>query len=69
MRKWHNEKFQNVYSSPNISGIINKDEMGKTYSTNGRNERCIQNQKIPIRDQWANLDIKRQIIFKCTLEK
>jgi len=54
MRKWHNEKFQNVYCSPNISGIINKDEMGKTYSTTGRNERCIQNQKIPIRDQWAN---------------
>jgi hypothetical protein len=65
----HNKKLQNVYCSPNISGIINKDEMGKTYSTNGRNERCIQNQKTPIRDQLANLGIKIQIIFKCTLEK
>ena len=43
-RKLHNEELNDLYSSPNIVGVIQikKKEMGGACSTYGRWERCVQ---------------------------
>jgi hypothetical protein len=40
-RKLHNEEHHNLYFSPSIIRIVQEDEMGRTCSTNGREEECI----------------------------
>jgi hypothetical protein len=39
-RKLHNEELHNVYSSPNISKVINKT--GDSRNAYGANEKCVQ---------------------------
>jgi hypothetical protein len=37
-------KIQNVFNFPKTNlGLIKKDEMGRAYGRNKRNEKCIQN--------------------------
>jgi hypothetical protein len=39
-RRLHNEELHNLYASPNIRVI--KSRMGRTRSTHGRDDKCIQ---------------------------
>jgi hypothetical protein len=41
-RKLHKEKLYDLYSSNNLIQMIKKNEMGGTFGTYGRQERCIR---------------------------
>jgi hypothetical protein len=42
--KFHNEELHNLHSSPNIiRGHIKENVKGRTCSTNGGDEKCVQN--------------------------
>jgi hypothetical protein len=41
-RKRYDEKLHNLYSSQNIIRMVREDEMGRTCSTHGKDEKCMQ---------------------------
>jgi hypothetical protein len=43
-KRWYNKELCNLYTSPNIiSDQIKENEIGRSCSTNGNDEKCIQN--------------------------
>jgi hypothetical protein len=42
-RTLNNEKFQNLYASPNWGDQVKQDEMGGACSMHGRYNKCVQN--------------------------
>jgi hypothetical protein len=60
-RKWHSQDHYNFYSSPNIAGVIKKNEIGKTYS-NHREMRELYNILVRKSQRNGSLGVDRTLL-------